>query len=106
MAACGISLAQFEQHFSFRPQRQQKGVDTLIVLDLVRLAQRRVYDCAVLIAGDRDLAEAVRVTQDEGRRVIVAHPAGSGVATELRQLADEVIAISIPDLQTMLTVKP
>jgi uncharacterized LabA/DUF88 family protein len=106
VAACGISLAQFEQHFSFRPQREQKGVDTLIVLDLVRLAQHRAYDCALLLAGDRDLAEAVRVAQDEGRRVIVAHPERSGVATELRQLADEVIAISAADLQTMLTVKP
>jgi uncharacterized LabA/DUF88 family protein len=106
VAACGVPLAQFEQHFQFRPQREQKGVDTLIVLDLVRLAQHRAYDTALVLAGDRDLAEAVRVAQDEGRRVVVAHPVGGGVATELRQLADEVIVISILDLQTMLTVKP
>jgi len=106
IAACGVPVPQFEQHFQFRPQREQKGVDTLIVLDLVRLAQRRAYDTALLLAGDRDLAEAVRVAQDEGRRIVVAHPAGSGVATELRQLADEVLTISIDDLKTMLTVKP
>ncbi len=85
---------------------EQKGVDTLIVLDLVRLAQRRAYDTAFLIAGDRDLAEAVRVAQEEGRRVVLLHPSGGGVATELRHLADEVRSLDETDLKLMLRVKP
>ncbi len=52
---------------------QQKGVDTLVVLDLVRLAQLRAYDIALIIAGDRDLAEALRVVADDhARRVILS----------------------------------
>ncbi len=105
IANCGVTLADFEKHFQFRPALEQKGVDTLIVLDLVRLAQRRVYDIAFLIAGDRDLAEAVRVAQDEGRRVILLHPIGGGVATELRHLADEVRPLDEPTLRTMLNIK-
>lgn len=106
VAACGVDLADFEKHFTFRPEMEQKGVDTLMVLDLVRLAQRNVYDTAFLIAGDRDLAEAVRVAQDEGRRVILLHPSGGGVATELRHLADEVRPLSLQDLKQMLRVRP
>ncbi len=103
---CGVDLAEFEKHFQFRPVMEQKGVDTLIVLDLVRLAQRRAYDTAFLIAGDRDLAEAVRVAQEEGRRVVLLHPSGGGVATELRHLADEVRSLDETDLKLMLRVKP
>jgi hypothetical protein len=39
---------------------EQKCVDTLLVLDLVRLAQARAFDIALIIAGDRDLAEDLR----------------------------------------------
>ena len=92
---------EFAQHFQFRPQLSQKGVDTLIVLDLVRLGQQGTYDTAILVAGDRDLAEAVRTAQDAGRRVVLAHPEGAGVAQELRQLADHVLEIGIPHLTRM-----
>jgi len=105
LTACGVNLEEFEKHYTFRPEREQKGVDTLIVLDLVRLAQRRAYETAFLIAGDRDLAEAVRVVQDEGRRLILLHPNGGGVATELRHLADEVKPLSESELRQMLRVK-
>ena len=99
---CGVTQADFEAHFTFRPELFQKGVDSRIVLDLVRLAERGVYDTAVLIAGDRDLAEAVRAAQDAGCRVLVAFPEGAGVAVELRQLADELIMIPKPHLEKMV----
>jgi uncharacterized LabA/DUF88 family protein len=100
--ACGVELAEFERHFQFRPELTQKGVDTLMALDIVRLAQRRAYDTAVIIAGDRDLAEAIRVAQDEGRRMVLAPPEAGGVATELRQLADVIIPIEGTVLPRML----
>jgi uncharacterized LabA/DUF88 family protein len=100
---CGVDLAEFETYYEFRPQLSQKGVDTRITLDLVRLAQRHAYDVGVLVAGDRDLAEAVRAAQDEGRRIVVAVPAGAGLATELKQLADDVIQLTAGDLGTMFS---
>lgn len=87
---CGVELDRFQQFFEFRTETRQKGVDTLMVLDMVRLAERHAYDIAVLVAGDRDLAEAVRAVQDAGRLVVVLLPEGAGVAAELRQLADVV----------------
>ena len=95
-------LDAFDRRWQFRPVRQQKGVDTLIALDMVRLAQRPVYNTAVLFAGDRDLAEAVRTAQDFGVRVLVATPRNQGVAHELVQLADGVITVAEADLRLML----
>ena len=75
---------------SQRAKWQQKGVDTLLVLDLVRLAQQRAFDTALIIAGDRDLAEALRVIADDyARRVIVYSVEGSTPAKELLQSADD-----------------
>lgn len=104
--AAGLDRDAFERHFQFRPELGQKGVDTRITLDLVRLARGRAYDVGVLIAGDRDLAEPVRVAQDEGRRIIVAAPEKASVATELRQLADEVIELTPEILRAMFAVTP
>jgi len=105
LARCEVDQEEFEKHFSLRSEVRQKGVDTLLTLDLVRLAQRGVYDTAVLVAGDRDLAEPVRVAQDEGRTVLLYVPEGAGVATELRQLADDVSKISKTELAETLRVR-
>ena len=111
-AAAGLDVdadklvTEFGRHWTFRPERQQKGVDTLIALDLVRLAGRAAFDTAVLLAGDRDLAEAVRATQDFGRRVVVATPARRCVARELAQLADEIVDLDEADVRAMLSSRP
>lgn len=99
-------MTEFERHWSFRSERQQKGVDTLIALDMVRLAGRSGYSTAVLVAGDRDLAEAVRAAQDFGAQVLVATPNRASVAPELAQLADDVIHIPETVVRQMLTVRP
>ena len=95
-------MAAFERNWEFRPDFQQKGVDTLIALDLVRLAGRSVCDTAVLVAGDRDLAEAIRAAQDFGLRILIATPNQSSIAREVAQLADALINISEDALKVML----
>jgi uncharacterized LabA/DUF88 family protein len=102
--AAGLDRAKFEERFKFNPELGQKGVDTRIALDLVRLAQRHAYDVGVLVAGDRDLAEPVRLAQDEGRRIIVAAPTNASVAIELKQLADELIELTPALLKAMFDV--
>lgn len=84
------------------PVDTQKGVDTLIVLDIVRLAQKGIYSTAVLLAGDRDLLDAMRVAQEEGVLVILAHPFRAGVDPELRRAADAEILISQESLRQFL----
>lgn len=50
---------------------RQKGVDVLLALDMLRFALKGNYDTAILISGDGDFADIVRMVKDEGRRVEV-----------------------------------
>ena len=48
---------------------QQKGVDSLIVIDLVELARNRAVTDAIIIAGDEDIRIGVQLAQNFGVRV-------------------------------------
>ncbi|MHB1087905.1 MAG: NYN domain-containing protein [Acidimicrobiales bacterium] len=50
----------------------QKGVDGLIILDLINLSLNRVIDVAILLSGDEDLRETVLFAQGHGVTVVVA----------------------------------
>jgi uncharacterized LabA/DUF88 family protein len=100
--ACGLALSEFEKHFDFRSEREQKGVDALMTLDLAQLSRDRVVDAVLLLSGDRDLAEAVRLAQSTGCRVVVAHPPAAGVSQELMHLADNRLELDRADLERML----
>lgn len=50
---------------------KQKGVDSLIVRDLMVLGRERAMTTAYLLAGDEDLREGVRDCQDFGVRVVL-----------------------------------
>ena len=106
--SCGWDLDLFRQHLNLQPAYQQKGVDTLLVLDMVRLAQQNAYDVGLLITGDRDIAEAVRTAQDTGRRIILVRPGDkpTGVSRELRQFVDDVIPIPDTDLRNIARISP
>ena len=75
-------------------------------LDMVRFASQKVFDTAVLISGDQDLAGAVQTTQDMGRRVVIATPNEGSVSKELKKLADAVITLDKKDLQKMIVKRP
>ena len=99
-------LQEFDRNWTFYPERQQKGVDTLIALDMVRLASRSVCETMILVAGDRDLAEVVRAVQDFRIRVLVATPNLASVAQELAHLADAIIDIGVTAVEGMLPIRP
>ena len=69
---------------------------------MVRLASRSAFGTAILISGDRDLAEVVRTVQDYGISVFVATPNKRSVAGEVLQIADGVVNISPEELRNML----
>ena len=95
------------KYIELRAELEQKGVDTLMTLDLVSLSRDRVVDAVLLVSGDRDLAEAVRVAQGSGCKIVPAHPRGAGVAIELRQLADAQVVLDMADIEKMLvTARP
>ncbi len=71
---------------------QQKGVDSLIVTDLVELARNRAVADAVVVSGDEDVRIGVQLAQSNGLRI---HLLGAGdvrrnMSSTLRQEADTV----------------
>ena len=48
---------------------QQKGVDSLIIMDLIELARNHAISEAVLLSGDEDLRVGVQLAQSFGVRV-------------------------------------
>lgn len=61
----------------------EKGVDTFIVTDMIRLAWEDAYDIAVLASSDGDLVPAVEFIISKGLKVIQAGfpPSGVNLAT-------------------------
>lgn len=74
---------------------QQKGVDSLIVTDLIDLARNRAIADAVLLSGDEDLRIAVEIAQTFGVRVhiLAAGSAAKNVSPDLKMEADSVTEI-------------
>lgn len=99
-------VREFNNHWKFFTTAQQKGVDTLMTLDMVRVASRGAFETAIVITGDRDLAEVVRTVQDYGIRVQIATPNKRSVARELLQIADGVREINTSELKKMLPDRP
>lgn len=61
----------------------EKGVDTAIVTDMIRLAWEDAHDVGVLVSSDRDLVPAVAFLDAKGRKTIQAGfpPVGVDLAT-------------------------
>jgi len=49
----------------------QKGVDVLLAIDLVNLAHTNAYDLAIILSGDTDLIEAVKLAKNLGKTIII-----------------------------------
>lgn len=71
---------------------EQKGVDSLIVTDLIDLARNRAIADAVVVTGDEDLRIAVQVAQSFGVRVhiLAAGDPSKNVSPALQMDADSV----------------
>lgn len=74
-----------------RPPRQ-KGVDTLIAVDMLVGAFTQLFPVAILIAGDADFVPVVNEVRRRGVMVVVAADEQS-VSDDLRRAADRFIAI-------------
>lgn len=59
---CGLELSRTEE----------KGIDTAIATDMIRLAWEDAYDIAVLVSSDRDFIPAVEFLDDRGLKVVQA----------------------------------
>ena len=57
----------------------EKGVDTAIATDMIRLAWEDAYDIAVLVTSDSDLVPAAKFLDQKGRRIVQGGFPPSGV---------------------------
>lgn len=64
----------------------QKGVDALIVTDLIELARLNAICDAVLLSGDEDVRIGVQIAQNYGVRVHLL-----GIATEVQSLSEKLL---------------
>ena len=70
-----------------KPRYEQKRVDILLGVDLVRLAAKGQIQEAILVAGDSDFIPAVDAVQGDGVMVRLFH--GQNPHSDLWQKADE-----------------
>ena len=87
---------------------QQKGVDSLIVTDMVELARNRAITDAVLVSGDEDVRIGVQIAQSFGVRVHLLGvesnvPNRANQARSLRQEADTTTEWIKTDVSEILT---
>ena len=87
---------------------RQKGVDSLIVTDLIELARNQVITDAVLLSGDEDLRVGVQIVQSLGVRVhlIGIVPSRGNQSDLLLEEADTITEWSKEDVEGILSVKP
>jgi hypothetical protein len=85
---------------------QQKGVDSLIVTDLIELARNRSISDAVLLSGDEDVRVGVQLAQNFGVAVhlIGIYPARGSQSAALRQESDTTTEWDKDTIARFLTV--
>lgn len=87
---------------------QQKGVDSLIVTDMITLARNRAMAECVLLSGDEDIRVGVQQAQEYGARVhlLGIKPARGSQSQFLIQEADSTHEWTSEDLHAFLTCNP
>ena len=87
---------------------RQKGVDSLIVTDLIELARNHAISDAVLLSGDEDVRIGVQIAQSFGVRVhlIGIEPSRANQSDLLMQEADTTREWSKDDIGEILSIKP
>ena len=89
-------------------QGQQKGVDSLVVTDMITLARNRAMAECVLLSGDEDLRVGVQQAQEYGVRVhlLGIKPARGSQSNFLLQEADATHQWEASDLRNFLRRRP
>lgn len=65
----------------------ERGVDVMLVTDMLHFAWNGLYDVAVLVSGDSDFAYALQAVKNMGKHVEVAY-FESNVSRDLLEVAD------------------
>jgi hypothetical protein len=87
---------------------QQKGVDSLIVTDLIDLARNRAITDAVMLSGDEDIRVGVQIAQSFGVRVhlIGIAPSRGSQSMQLLRESDTTTEWDATAVSKFLSIKP
>lgn len=85
---------------------EQRGVDSLLVSDLITLSRNRAMSDAVVVTGDEDIRVGVQHAQDFGVRVhlVGIEPARWNQSNLLRQDVDTIRELTRVELETFMTL--
>ncbi len=83
-------------HATGKPMAIEKGVDVCLATELISLAFRNTYDLAIIVSGDRDFLEAVRIVKSLGKIIVIAS-FPQNTASDLKAEADKYV-----DLEAVL----
>ena len=91
-----------------RTRLGEKGVDVAIAIKLVELALTDMCDKIILFSGDLDFYEAIKVAQENRKRIEVVKFEGPSRPSQslskiIEQLADKIIPIKEKDLKTIFS---
>lgn len=80
---CNAEVAACPQCGRSMGGTQEKGVDTLLATDMIRMAWEGAYDIAVLVTNDRDLAPCADYLAQKGKKIIHANipPQGGALSS-------------------------
>lgn len=89
---------------------RQKGVDSLIVTDIIELARNHAISDAILLSGDEDVRIGVQIAQTYGVRVhlLGIEPAADSQANQsrlLRQESDTSMEWGRADIEPLLSIQ-
>ncbi|RLF01680.1 MAG: hypothetical protein DRJ59_05520 [Thermoprotei archaeon] len=81
---------------------RQKGVDTLLAIDMIVKAFLNHYDVAILVAGDRDFVSVVRAVKEYTGKLVYGVYEQSSIADELERIFDVRKPLTIPRLKELV----
>jgi uncharacterized LabA/DUF88 family protein len=86
---------------------KQKGVDSLIVTDLIELARQKSICDALLLSGDEDIRIGVQIAQNYGVRVhlLGIHPSRGSQSYQLMQESDTTAEWMPETIKSFLSVR-
>ena len=87
---------------------EQKGVDSLIVTDLIELARTQAISDALIVSGDEDIRVGVQVAQTYGVRVhlLGIHPARGSQSPDLIAESDTLTEWGRDTVEKWMTIVP
>ena len=92
---------------SVRSDGRQKGVDPLLVLDLIELAHHQACSDVVLFTGDADIVPGIEKAQSYGVRahLVCSTPVERSVSSFVREAVDTVTELNAADFLRFCTLK-